>query len=248
MTPVTLRTTLVSAGILALLLGLVVNLPARLALHWFAPAEVRAWGVDGTIWRGSAAEVALADGSLGAMSWRARGGGFVMGRPAWDLDLRRPDGRARARVGLSLFTDRQRITDLEATLALGTLPPSVVPAGVAGRLDASLQRLDLHRGWPTMIVGRAMVADLDLPGVILTLGPFRFDFPDQPGGPVASITATEGPLLVDGRLDFPARDSWHFSAVLEPGRDAPRELIDGLAFVGEDLGGGRRQLTLSSEP
>jgi hypothetical protein len=248
MTSVTRRTALVSAGILALLLGLVVNFPARLAVRWFAPPDVHAWGIDGTIWRGSAAEVALADGSLGAMSWRARGTGFVIGRPAWDLELRRPDGRARGRLGLSLFSDRQRITDLEATLALGTLPPSVVPAGVAGRLDASLQRLDLHGGWPTAIIGRAMVADLDLPGVILTLGPFRFDFPDQPGGPVAAITATDGPLLVDGRLELPARDTWRFSAVLEPGRDAPRELIDGLAFVGEDLGGGRRQLTLSSEP
>jgi hypothetical protein len=248
MTRASRRTVLVSAGLLALALGLVVSFPARLALSWFAPPQVHAWGVDGTIWRGSAAEVALPDGSLGALAWRARPAGLLIGRPAWDIDLRRPDGRANARVSFSLFSDRQRVTNLEATLALGTLPPSVVPAGVAGQLEASLERLELHQGWPTAIVGRALVADLDLPGVILTLGPFRFEFSEQAGEPVAAITATDGPLLVDGRMELPARGLWRFSAVLEPGPDAPRELIDGLGFVGEDLGGGRRQLTLSSEP
>jgi hypothetical protein len=248
MTRMSRRTALVSAGLLALVLGLVVHFPARLALGWFAPPRVHAWGVDGTIWRGSVAEVALPDGSLGTLSWRARPGGLFIGRPTWDLDLRRPDGRANARVSFSLFSDRQRVTNLEATLALGTLPPSVVPTGVAGQLQASLERLELHRGWPTAIVGRALVADLDLPGVILTLGPFRFEFSEQAGQPVAAITATEGPLLVDGRVELPARGQWQFDAVLQPGPDAPRELIDGLAFVGEDLGGGRRQLTLSSEP
>jgi hypothetical protein len=242
------RAVLVAAGLVALFAGLVVNFPARLALDWFAPSGLRAWGVEGTLWRGRAAELALDDRSLGALSWRARSAAMLVLRPTWDLDLRRPDGYARGRVGFSIFADRQRITDLEATLALGTLPPAIVPLGVGGQLQASLQRLDLERGWPTAIVGRAMVRDLSLPGVIITFGPLSFQFPEQGGAPAGEIVATEGPLLLDGRLELPARDQWRFRAEVAPGQDPPRELIEGLAFIGEDLGGGRRLLTFSSEP
>jgi hypothetical protein len=242
------RAVLVAAGLLALFVGLVANLPARLALDWFGPSGLRAWGVDGTLWRGRAAELALENSHIGALSWSARPAALLGLQPTWDLDLRRPDGYARGRVGFSLFSDRQRITQLEATLALGTLPPAVVPLGVAGQLQASLQRLDLDRGWPTSIVGRAMVRDLELPGVIVTLGPVSFQFPGQAGPPVGEIVATEGPLLVDGRLELPAREQWHFRAELAPGQNPPRDLVEGLAFVGEDLGGGRRLVTFSSEP
>jgi hypothetical protein len=242
------RTVLVAAGLLALFAGLVASFPARLALDWFAPSELRAWGVDGTIWRGRAAELALDNRNLGTLTWSARPAAMLRLRPTWDMDLRRPDGYARGRVGFSLISDRQRITNFEATLGLGTLPPTVVPIGVTGQLQASIQRLDLDRGWPTTIVGRAMVRDLELPGVIITIGPVSFHFPEQAGPPAGEIVATEGPLLVDGQVELPARDQWHFRAELAAGQNAPREVIEGLTFVGEDLGGGRRMVTFSSEP
>jgi hypothetical protein len=238
---------LLAAGLLVLLVGLVANFPARLALAWFAPPEVSAWGVDGTVWRGRAAEFALDHRSLGALGWNARPRSFLGLRPAWAFELRRADGYARGQVALSPFSNRQTITDLDASLALDTLPPAIMPAGVAGQVRASLQRLELADGWPVAIAGRAAVSALDLPGVILTLGPFEFLFPAGSGPPVAEIRSLGGPLALDGRIELPARGEWHFTAELAPGENPPRELVEGLAFVGEDLGGGRRRLVLSSE-
>lgn len=239
---------LVAAGAIAVLAGLVASFPANLALAWFAPPELRAWGVDGTVWRGHATELALEGRSLGAASWHARPARMLLLQPTWDLEIRRPDGHARTRLELSLFRDRQKFTDLDASLALETLPPAIVPVGVAGDVQISLQKLELVRGWPTLIVGRAHVANLDLPGVILTLGPFDFSFPDQAGPPAAEIRSRGGPLDLDGRVELPDRGRWHFDAELAPGENPPQELVDGLAFIGEDLGGGRRRLVLSSEP
>jgi general secretion pathway protein N len=242
------RMLLVAAGLLAALVGLVAMFPARLALAWFAPPGLQAWGVTGTLWQGRAAELALNNRSLGSLSWDARSGSFLVLRPTYDLELRRPDGYLRTRAGFSLLSDRQQVKDLEAALELSTLPPAIVPAGVAGQVRISLQRLELERGWPTSLAGRAAVASLDLPGVILTLGPFEFVFPDQPGPPVGEIRSVGGPLAVDGRIELPEIGRWHFSADLGPGENAPRELVEGLAFVGEDIGGGRRRLVMSSEP
>lgn len=242
------RWVLVTAGVLALLAGLVAGFPARLALAWFAPPEVRAWGVEGTVWEGRITELALQERVLGALAWEARPALLLALEPTWDLDLERADGYVRGRVGIGLLNDRQVASDLEASLALENLPPAIVPRGVSGQLRASLQRFELRGGWPASIAGRAAVAELKLPGVIMPLGPFSFHFPDQPGAPVGEITSTGGPLMVDGRIELPARGQWSFSAELAPGETPPKELVDGLAFVGEDIGGGRRRLVMSSEP
>lgn len=242
------RSALVVAGALALVAGLVATFPARLALAWFAPPQLNAWGVSGTVWQGRAMEVALGDESLGTLSWDARPARILLLKPTWDIELRRQDGYLRAGVGLSLLGGRQHLTDVDASVSLGTLPRAVVPAGVAGDLRLALQRLELTNGWPTAIAGRAAVANLELPGVILALGPFEFSFPEGSGPPLAEIRSLGGPLEVDGRAELPGRGEWRFSAELAPGEDPPPELIEGLVFVGEDIGGGRRRLVLSSEP
>jgi hypothetical protein len=242
------RWVLVTAGVLALLAGLAASFPARLALSWFASPEVRAWGVEGTVWRGRVAELAMQQRSLGALSWQARPARLLALQPTWDLDLRRPDGYLRGRAGFALLGNRQVISGLEASLALETLPPAIVPNGVSGQVRTSMQRLEISGGWPVKVAGRAAVAELKLPGVIMPLGPFSFDFPDQPGAPVGEIVSTGGPLAVDGRIELPGRGRWNFSAELAPGENPPKELVDGLALVGEDIGGGRRRLVMSSHP
>lgn len=246
MTRVARRSLLVAAGIAALVVGLIVSFPARLALSWFAPPQVSAWGVDGTLWSGRAAEIAFHGNSLGSLSWDARLASFLVLQPTWDLDLRRSDGFATLRFGTSLSGRRQAFRKLEAALVLETLPPAIVPDGTAGKLSLSMQRLDLDGGWPTAAAGRIAVADLKLPGVIMALGPFQFLFQDQSGPPVAEVRSLGGPLFVEGRLELPARQQWLFDAELAPGENPPRELVDGLALVGEDLGNGRRRLTLDS--
>lgn len=242
------RSVLVAAGIIAAVIGLAATFPARLALAWFSPPQLGAWGVSGTVWEGRAAELVLDGYSLGALSWDARPLRLLSLQPTWDLNLRRGDGFAEARVGFSLLGGSQHIRDLDAALELATLPPAIVPVGVAGQARVSLQRLELEDGWPTRLTGRAVVNQLELPGVVLALGPFEFQFPDQPGPPEGQVRSLGGPLSVDGMVGLPAHGQWAFSAELAPGENAPREVVEGLAFVGEDLGGGRRRLVLSSEP
>lgn len=239
---------LAAAGIIAAVIGLAATFPARLALGWFSPPQLAAWGVSGTLWEGRAAELVLDGYSLGSLSWDARPLRLMALQPTWDLNLRRGDGFAEARVGLSLLGNSQHIRDLDAALELATLPPAIVPVGVGGQARVSLQRLELEDGWPTRLSGRAVVNQLELPGVVLALGPFEFQFPDQPGPPEGEVRSLGGPLSVDGTVGLPARGQWTLSVELAPGENAPREVVEGLAFVGEDLGGGRRRLLLSSEP
>lgn len=241
------RSLLVTAGVVAVLVGLVATFPARLALAWFAPPQLRAWGVEGTVWQGRAAEFVLEERSLGALFWNARPVRLLMLDPTWDLELRQQDGYARARVSFSPAGRRQTFTDLDASLELSALPPAVVPIGVAGQARLSLERLVIERGWPLEISGRATVSELELPGVVVILGPFEFLFPERSEIPLAEIRSQGGPLDVDGRIELPARGQWNFDAYLALGENPPRELVEGLPFVGQDEGDGRRRLEMSSD-
>lgn len=239
---------LAAAGLLAALIGIVVHFPARLALAWFAPAGIVAWGVDGSVWTGRAAGVVVRGHDLGSLAWEARPAGLLALEPAWELSLRTPDGFVAGRFAAALLGNRQQISDLEGAFELATLPPALVPRGVAGQARFSLQLLQLESGWPTAVTGRATVAELELPGVILALGPFEFVFPEHEGTPVGAVRSLGGPLAVDGQIELPGPGQWQFSAELAPGENPPRELVDGLRFVGEDLGNGRRRLEMRSEP
>lgn len=239
---------LAAAGVVTALVGIVAHFPARVALAWFAPPGIVAWGAEGTIWEGRVAGVLVRGHGLGSLSWQAQPWSVLALKPAWDLNLRRADGFASGRVAFGLLSGRQHIRDLEAALELGSLPPGMLPSGTAGQARVSLQRLELRDGWPASVAGRAAVSQLELPGVILALGPFEFIFPETDGAPSGAINSLGGPLEVAGRIDLPARNQWHFSAELAPGENPPRELVDGLRFVGEDLGNGRRRLEMSSEP
>lgn len=248
MSPARFRSLLAVAGILALLAGLVVHFPARLAFAWFAPPALQAWGVEGTVWTGRAAELSYQQRSLGGLTWEARPATLLRLRPAWRLGLRNAGGYARGELAVSLLADRQELRDFEASLELASLPPALVPTGTAGQARVSLDHVILEDGWPARLVGRAAVANLDLPGVIITLGPFEFLFPDTQGTPVGQLRSLGGPLEVEGRIELPGPGRWVLDAELAPGEDPPRELVEGLVFVGEDLGDGRRRFYMSSEP
>ncbi len=240
-----LRILLPLAGLVAFVAGLAATFPARLAVAWFAPAQVQAWGVQGTVWNGSAEAIAVAGAGIGGAEWSLRPLSLLLLKPKADIRVTRRDGFASARVTTSLSGDSVRISDLEAAIALGSLPPQVVPNGVAGDLSAQVPALQLEDGWPTRASGRIAVADLNLPGVILTLGPLEFVFADASDPLRADVRSLGGPLEVEGTLTLPAPGRWSLDVLLAPGQDAPRELVEGLAYVGEEAPGGRRRLQAS---
>ena len=239
------RLLLVLAGLFAFVAGLVATFPARVALDAFAPGAVRAWGVEGTLWRGKAAAVAVGRAGIGGVEWRLSPWSLLLLRPAADLHVRRPDGFASARVSVSLFGNALRVADLEAAAKLDSLPGTVVPNGTSGDVSARFAELVVRDGWPARAEGRAAVADLKLPGVKFPLGPLEFVFAGDAPVPVAEVRSLGGPLAVEGTLTLPGPGQWSLDALLGPGENPPRELVEGLAYVGEAADGGRRRVQYS---
>ncbi|MEJ2515827.1 MAG: type II secretion system protein N [Gammaproteobacteria bacterium] len=242
-----LRILLPLAGLVAFVAALVATFPARVAVAWFAPPQVQAWGVEGSLWNGRAEAVAVSGAGIGGLEWSLHPMSLLTLNPAADIRITRRDGFASARVASSLSGETVQVSGLEAAVALGTLPRRLVPDGVAGQLSAQFPDLRLEKGWPTRAAGRIAVADLQLPGVILTLGPLEFVFAGDTDTPAADVRSAGGPLAVEGTLVLPEPGRWSLDVLLAPGENPPRELVEGLAYVGEAAPGGGRRLQLSGE-
>lgn len=236
------RTLLVLAGLVVFVLGLVVTFPARVAIDLFAPPAVRAWGVEGSVWDGRAAALELNGAGVGGVEWEISALALLGLRLSADVRIRRLDGFANASVSVALFGDSIRFTDLEAAIKLETLPRQLVPQGTRGEVSARFPVIELTEGWPSRLVGRAGAAELDLPGVKYAIGPLEFVFPEDRDPPVADVRSLGGPLSVEGTLALPGQQRWVLDALLGPGENAPRGLVEGLAYVGEATPDGRRHV------
>jgi hypothetical protein len=239
------RKSLAVAGVLAFVAGLVAKFPAAMAIAWFAPAAVQAWGVEGTVWRGRATSLSVGEFPVGRARWDASVLSFLALRPTWALDVERSDGFVRGRVAMPVVGNSQQISGLEGMLELASLPRTLVPEGSGGQLSVDFRRLDLRNGWPAAIAGRAAVAELLLPGLQFALGPIEFVFDEVDGPPAAAVRSLGGPLAVDGTLTLPEQGQWTLDALLGPGENPPPDLVEGLQFVGEPADGGQRRYTQS---
>ena len=185
--------------------------------------------------------------AIGGLDWSLSPLSLLTLRPAVDFRLSRLDGFATGRLSAPLFGDTVRIADLEAATALAALPAALAPNGLAGQFSARFADITLEDGWPTRVAGSAGIADLALPGVLIVLGPLEFVFEGDASPPAAAVRSLGGPLAVDGTLTLPAPGRWSLEALLGPGENPPRELVEGLAYVGEEAPGGRRRVQYSGE-
>ena len=229
-------------GLVVFVLGLVATLPARVVLDAFAPPAVRAWGVEGSIWSGRAAALAVGETGIGGIEWELSPASLLALRLAADVRIRRIDGFLDAHVSAPLLGGAVRLTGVEAAARLETLPRSVVPEGTAGQLSARLEEVTLDEGWPTRVVGRIAFDTLELPGVRYAIGPLEFVFPPDRDPPLADARSLGGPLASEGTFGLPGPRRWFIDALLGPGENAPRELVEGLKYVGEAAPDGRRHV------
>ncbi|HET8697263.1 MAG TPA: type II secretion system protein N, partial [Gammaproteobacteria bacterium] len=195
-------------GVGAYLAFLIVSFPAATAFRWLVPAEVKASGIEGTLWSGRAAAASVADLPLQDLRWRASPWPLFVGRLAADVEARLPDGFARAHVSAS--ASRVRLRDARFALSLPTLQALFPLGGTRGQATANLSTVELTDGWPTAVVGELRLAKLEVPPMIrggggaqlIPLGDYLVRFEPPTGEPkvAASFNDTGGPLEVSGTL------------------------------------------------
>jgi len=238
---------LVAAGAAAFIVFLVAFLPASVLLR-FLPAEVSLSGVEGTVWRGAAREVAVRGKPVGALRWSNR---------PWRLALLQLDYAVRylpegGQVDMNVrLRDPQRldIADARGSLPIMALDGLLGPPGWRGIAELDVKRFVLVRGFPEVAEGTLVLRDLTAPGqrgrhlgsFELTLGEGAVGG-DSIAGRLRDLGG--GPMHVRATLELKPDRSYLLSGEVAAGPEASEAVLRTLRFLGPADSLGRRSFTV----
>ncbi|MFC4307536.1 type II secretion system protein N [Steroidobacter flavus] len=236
---------LVALGVGAFILFAVVTFPASVVMGWLGSSGVQAGGVSGTIWNGRAQVLQVQGANIGSVEWKLHALPLFTLHANADVKVTRIDGFAQTQLSVGP-TGTISLKSLAASLPLSALPPSAIPGGWAGTLNARFSQLTLEKGWPTKVDGNLEVLDLNGPArKPAKAGSYRVLF--DPAASTAEALkgaisdAGDGPLQVNGTIQLKPDRSYAVSALIAARPDAPRNLVQALEFLGPPDAQGRRE-------
>jgi general secretion pathway protein N len=224
----------------------VATLPASLLVGRLPP-ELRAEGVSGSLWNGAADALSLRGAPLGAVSWTADPAALLRARLEVDLDVRRPDGFVRGRLGTPPGGPLQG-ENITLELPLTALSAEHAAAAWQGDLRGTIRLVRLVAGWPVSLAARFEVAQLRPPGSSRPVGSFALEF--DPAASTATqlvgrVRDVDSPLLVRAQLVIRRDRSYVVDGdvTLRPG--TPPDVATAVAFLGAPDAAGRRQFQIT---
>lgn len=241
---------LLPLGALVYLTTLVVLLPMELAWGWLGErVPVRAYGVTGTLWQGSAAAITRGPVRLDDLRWELHPAALATGQVSAELAARLRDGRLEGRVqwrpSRLAVREARLAVDLDTALQLAGRPGFQRAAD--GRLEALVRELVLVDGRPRQV--RALLTwsaarvgfgeDIDLGDVALELGP-------GDGQDIAGTLSNQGGMLaLSGELTVAPNGSFLLQAALSPRNASDAAALAALARLGLPRSAGPHRFNVS---
>jgi general secretion pathway protein N len=228
-------------GALALLVLLVLaaillaTAPADLVYRLFASrlGPIRAEGLSGTVWNGSATALSAFDTPLGKLQWRLDPWLSLRGRPAGTLSIEGSEVRGESRVGTEGGT--VRLHDLKAEFPARLLGPALdIPALVMlGRVAVDVPEAVLTDGILRQARGVATWRDLGVSGAAeARLDGVEIGFAPSDAQTIrATVRDLGGALAIDGTVVL--RDGRFHAEVRLAAREANPNIEEALKFIGQ---------------
>jgi len=240
---------LVALGVGAFVVFLLVTFPASVVLSRLDSAGIDAAGVSGSIWNGRAQVLQVQGVNVGSVEWKLHFLPLLTAHLQADVKVTRSDGFANTQLSVGpsgILT----LKSLTASLPLSALPPNMIPGGWAGTVNAKFARLTLEKGWPTQVDGSLDAVDVFGPArKPAKLGSYRVIF--EPAASNAEMLegkladAGDGPLQINGTVQFKSDRSYTVDAFVATRPDAPRNLVTSLEYLGPPDAQGRRQFSMA---
>ena len=211
-------------GGLTFLLGVIVFFPARVAYEWFAPVAVRVAGIEGTVWRGGAAEARIEGLYLRNLTWAFRPAALFRGRIGFAVAAEPASGFVEGIVGFTAG-GTMHLADVTGSMPLELLRESVGSPGLSGGLSLRVENLEVRDGRPVAGQATFQVADVREPRIDGgSLGGYRGVVTTAEQGLVVLYEDTDGVIDVEGRIDLASDGSFRHSARLRPKPATPARI------------------------
>jgi hypothetical protein len=225
------------------------TLPAQLITGPLAGSGVGIAGVAGTVWRGSAQSLQIANTNLGTLTWDFRPLALFMARIGADVEVTRADGSVKCRLGVQPFSGRITLDKLTASLPVNALPATVTQGGWSGTLQANFSELVLENGWPAAAKGTVEARNLVGPQrKPANIGSFKVSFPAArpvPNTLSGDLSSIDGPLRIVATLQLKAANrSYLIEGVIATQPGTPVDITNSLQLLGAPDAQGNRPFSL----
>lgn len=226
------------------------TLPAGVLVSRLERYGIQADAVGGSIWSGRVQGLTARGALIGDARWTLSPVAMLRGALAGHAVLVTGQGHVETDFERS-WSGLLRFSQLKADLPLDALAALRLPMGRGwrGQLTADLDRLELDEQWPVSAAGVVELHELvAAPPSSAALGSFRLAVAEQApatDGLRASLTQTDGPLLLDGNLRLGPDRSFLLEGRLAPRGTPTRELAGLLQALGPPEADGRRPFSVS---
>jgi len=234
----------IAVGALALILGLIIKLPARLAVQWFAPPEVAISDIRGSAWSGSASEASVAGIYVRDVQWEFSPLQLFTGSLGYEVSATPVSGFIESGVSVGL-SGALIVSDLKASLPLNLFAEVIGISGLEGNGSFQFDRLKIVDGMAVAADGTIQIADLHVPIAGRdSLGGYKVEFFTQDDGISASVEDTDGVIDLAGSLQVKADRSYEFIAEVIANPQTPEGVRNQLRFLGPANERGQQELRL----
>ena len=235
---------LITTGVLVLVLGLIIMFPARVAIGWFAPAEVAISGIQGSVWHGSANEVAFNGVYVRNVGWRLNSLQLLSGKLSYSVEATPVSGFLESDISVG-FSGVLILSDLTAALPLDLFADVSGVPGLQGNASLAFERVEIIDGLATAADGTVQIANLLIPIIGRdSLGGYKAEFFTQNNGISASIEDTDGVLDLAGSLQIKTDRSFAFIAQVIAKPETPQSIRNQLQFLPPANARGQQELRL----
>jgi general secretion pathway protein N len=238
------RKTLILVGLLSFVAAFAMRFPARVAYDWFAPPVVRASGLEGTVWSGSAAEASAAGLYLRELKWRLRPLRLFTGKLAASIEASPSSGFFEADVAAGFGGDIV-LGNVNGSLPLQDFAAIARMPGLSGTASVQLEELRLRDGLPITVVGTLAVADLVAPMIDASpIGSYRAEFFTDDDAVVASIEDVSGMFDLAASLTLSSDRNYQFVGKVAATDSTSEKLRQQLRFLGSPNDRGQHDIRL----
>lgn len=238
-------------GLAAYLVALVVTFPAQQAVGLLSPylknsgVALATSGLEGTVWSGRAAAVAVNGKPVGSVSWAISPWSLFIGRLGVHWGVQVPDGYLSGNGYVGILGGgvlRQVEGRVPAPLLARYLP--ALPLPVQGTVSLRLDQLALEGGKLARLQGTAVWHQAAVVASRpVKLGDLKLSLAAKPdGGVVGRLGDGGGPLQASGELSMTPDRRYRLNARLAVRKGAQPELEQALALLGRRDAQGRVEI------
>jgi general secretion pathway protein N len=230
---------LLTLAVACFLVFFVTMLPARVVFAVFMPNSVQGFGVEGSIWKGSARIINVAGQQLRNTEWDLALSRLVIGQLGGDFKTRWGSGFAEGFGSISM-AGTIRLSDAQASFDVALLNSLLGIPKVGGQISLQIEDLEVIDSWPRRLSGSGEIRNLSSPlmgnGAADLIGNVAVEFDTATETDTQTITGqiydTGGPLELKGTILLTPPGNYDLSTRLKTRPDAPKVLQQNLQFLG----------------